>query len=76
MVLDDGQLVELGSPYDLLQKDVEHAGTWFAKMVSEMGEEASAMLKGLAWEREKERRGRAEQRTNAAVPEEVKIPIA
>ncbi|KAI8918385.1 P-loop containing nucleoside triphosphate hydrolase protein [Powellomyces hirtus] len=56
LVLDDGKLVESGSPYALLQKQPDEQGAWFASMVGEMGEDARAVLKNTAWEKEVQRR--------------------
>jgi ATP-binding cassette subfamily C (CFTR/MRP) protein 4 len=51
LVLDAGQVVEYGRPYDLLKK-----GGWFGNMVHEMGVEAEGMLKEIAYIKEQERR--------------------
>ncbi|KAJ3154317.1 Multidrug resistance-associated protein 4 [Geranomyces variabilis] len=59
LVLDDGRLVESGSPYDLLQKQPGEPGAWFASMTGEMGDDARAMLKNTATKKEMERRAAA-----------------
>ncbi|TPX68327.1 hypothetical protein SpCBS45565_g03207 [Spizellomyces sp. 'palustris'] len=56
MVLDDGQLVEFGTPYALLGKDVADSGAWFARMVAEMGDDAREVLKQIAMNKEMQRR--------------------
>ena len=48
MVLDQGQIVEFGSPKELLLKDSNDPDAWFSKMVSEMGEVARKELLHLA----------------------------
>ncbi len=48
MVMDSGRLVEFGSPKELLAKDVNEEGAWFARMVAEMGEAARTELIHLA----------------------------
>ncbi|KAJ3075283.1 Multidrug resistance-associated protein 4, partial [Quaeritorhiza haematococci] len=58
LVLDAGRVVEYGTPWELLQKDVGEEGAWFRRMVEEMGEDAREVLRGIAWEREVERRKR------------------
>ncbi|KAJ3039965.1 Multidrug resistance-associated protein 4 [Rhizophlyctis rosea] len=56
LVLDDGRIVEVGSPWSLLEKDPEDPGAWFRRMVGEMGAEAQELLRGLAWDAEVRRR--------------------
>ncbi|KAJ3021115.1 Multidrug resistance-associated protein 4 [Thoreauomyces humboldtii] len=57
MVLDDGRLVETGSPFDLLEKDPERdEDAWFARMVADMGEDARAVLIKVAGDKEAKRR--------------------
>ncbi|KAJ3040385.1 Multidrug resistance-associated protein 4 [Rhizophlyctis rosea] len=56
LVLDDGQVVEVGTPWELLEKPVAGPSAWFARMVGEMGSEAQELLKRLAWEKECRRR--------------------
>ncbi|KAI8907576.1 P-loop containing nucleoside triphosphate hydrolase protein [Powellomyces hirtus] len=60
MVLDDGKLVETGSPFELLEKDPEHNEcAWFARMVADMGEDARAVLTKVAGDKEIKRRENA-----------------
>ena len=47
-MLDAGRLVEFGSPKELLEKDIEQEGAWFARMVAEMGDAARVELIHLA----------------------------
>lgn len=56
MVLDSGQLVEFGTPWELLNEP-EGVGR-FRKMVSEAGKEAEEMLREIAEGKERERRER------------------
>ncbi|KAJ3055696.1 Multidrug resistance-associated protein 4 [Rhizophlyctis rosea] len=63
MVLDDGQVVELGTPYELLEKPVSQESAWFARMVGEMGTEAQELLRGMAWDMEVKRRHAANLKT-------------
>ncbi|KAJ3220431.1 Multidrug resistance-associated protein 4 [Clydaea vesicula] len=44
MVLDNGKLVEFGSPRELLGKDSTDPDAWFKRMVEEMGQEAASNL--------------------------------
>ncbi|KAI8913475.1 P-loop containing nucleoside triphosphate hydrolase protein [Gorgonomyces haynaldii] len=44
LVLDDGKVVEYGTPRELLSKD-----GWFSKMVSEMGQEQQQLLRDIAF---------------------------
>ncbi|KAL5033223.1 hypothetical protein BDV3_000232 [Batrachochytrium dendrobatidis] len=48
LVLDEGKVVEYGTPYALLDKDVSEPGAWFARMVAEMGSEAQDGLVSIA----------------------------
>ena len=48
LVLDQGRIVEFGSPKDLLSKDKTLPDAWFSKMVSEMGDAARSELLHLA----------------------------
>jgi ABC-type multidrug transport system fused ATPase/permease subunit len=45
LVLEKGNIVEFGSPANLLSKDPENENAWFARMVQEMGPEAADRLK-------------------------------
>ncbi|KAI8822919.1 P-loop containing nucleoside triphosphate hydrolase protein [Fimicolochytrium jonesii] len=58
MVLDDGCLVESGTPFELLAKDASVEDAWFARMVEDMGEDARAHLRKVAEEKEMLRRDR------------------
>ncbi|KAI8916137.1 P-loop containing nucleoside triphosphate hydrolase protein [Gorgonomyces haynaldii] len=44
VVLDDGRIVEQGSPKELLSKHPDNPDAWFMKMVSEMSPEAAQVL--------------------------------
>lgn len=48
MVLEAGQIVEYGSPSELLAKPVEQEDAWFARMVREMGKDSEEALKKIA----------------------------
>lgn len=48
LVLDQGRIVEFGSPKELLSKDKTLPDAWFSKMVSEMGDAARSELLHLA----------------------------
>jgi ATP-binding cassette subfamily C (CFTR/MRP) protein 4 len=48
LVMEKGEVVEFGNPADLLSKNASEEGSWFAKMVREMGPEAEANLKSIA----------------------------
>ncbi|KAJ3127452.1 Multidrug resistance-associated protein 4 [Nowakowskiella sp. JEL0407] len=57
MVLNGGSLVEFGSPYELLQKDVKDDSAWFVKMIEEIAnEDAKKLLRKIAQEKEMERK--------------------
>ena len=45
LVLDAGEIVEFGSPKDLLNKDITDNGAYFARMANEMGQEAQDRLR-------------------------------
>jgi ATP-binding cassette subfamily C (CFTR/MRP) protein 4 len=51
LVLEAGEVVEYGSPSDLLKKDPEDPTAWFLRMVNEMGEDAKQALMKLAQEK-------------------------
>ncbi|KAI8806039.1 P-loop containing nucleoside triphosphate hydrolase protein [Cladochytrium replicatum] len=51
VVLDDGAVVEVGAPWELLRKDTKDG--WFRRMVEEAGQEASESLKKIAFDAEK-----------------------
>ncbi|KAI9095088.1 P-loop containing nucleoside triphosphate hydrolase protein [Phlyctochytrium arcticum] len=55
LVLDDGHVVEYGTPFELLAKEVADPTAWFARMVSEMGDQASDALKAIAATKEDDR---------------------
>ncbi|KAJ3313911.1 Multidrug resistance-associated protein 4 [Boothiomyces sp. JEL0838] len=48
LVLEAGEIVEFGAPWDLLNKPTSDPSAWFARMVNEMGAEAQAALISLA----------------------------
>ncbi|KAJ3262529.1 Multidrug resistance-associated protein 4 [Boothiomyces macroporosus] len=48
LVLEAGEIVEFGAPWDLLNKPASDPSAWFARMVNEMGAEAQAALISLA----------------------------
>ncbi|KAJ3276362.1 Multidrug resistance-associated protein 4 [Terramyces sp. JEL0728] len=48
LVLEAGEIVEYGAPWDLLNKPIADPSAWFARMVSEMGSEAQTALFNLA----------------------------
>jgi ATP-binding cassette, subfamily C (CFTR/MRP), member 4 len=48
LVLEQGEIVEYGSPYKLLQKSITDPGAWFSRMVEEMGAEAREALIKIA----------------------------
>ena len=48
MVLNSGELVEFGTPYELLMKKTQDDGAWFRRMVDDMGEDARDTLMRLA----------------------------
>jgi ATP-binding cassette subfamily C (CFTR/MRP) protein 4 len=48
LVLDQGEIVEYGSPFDLLQKSIDLPDAWFSRMVDEMGPEARDTLTKIA----------------------------
>jgi ATP-binding cassette, subfamily C (CFTR/MRP), member 4 len=56
LVLDSGKVVEYGSPFTLLQKSLDDPSAWFARMVSEMGQDAQEGLQRVATEKEVIRR--------------------
>ncbi|KAJ3018717.1 Multidrug resistance-associated protein 4 [Thoreauomyces humboldtii] len=57
MVLDDGKLVETGTPFELLKKDPERdESAWFARMVADMGEDARAVLVKIAGDKDTKRK--------------------
>ncbi|ORY51103.1 P-loop containing nucleoside triphosphate hydrolase protein [Rhizoclosmatium globosum] len=56
MVLDQGELVEFGVPHELLQKDVGRADAFFARLVSETGEEGQRVLSKMALDAYNERK--------------------
>ncbi len=49
LVLEAGKIVEYGSPEELLRKEPSQKDAWFARMVHEMGSEASNNLKAIAF---------------------------
>jgi len=51
LVLEAGQVVEYGPPWELMGKDVEDPSAWFLRMVNEMGEDAKQALWKLAQEK-------------------------
>ncbi|KAJ3162748.1 Multidrug resistance-associated protein 4 [Geranomyces michiganensis] len=57
LVLEDGRLVESGSPFNLLQRE----GGWFSNMVASMGDDAQKMLKESAMKKEIKRRRTEEE---------------
>ncbi|KAI8899502.1 P-loop containing nucleoside triphosphate hydrolase protein [Globomyces pollinis-pini] len=48
LVLENGEVVETGSPKELLAKDRQQPGCWFARMAYELGDEEFSMLQGMA----------------------------
>ncbi|KAI8847273.1 P-loop containing nucleoside triphosphate hydrolase protein [Chytridium lagenaria] len=48
LVLNDGQIVEYGSPHELLQKDVADPSAWFCRMVAETSPETQQQLRAVA----------------------------
>ncbi|KAJ3322905.1 Multidrug resistance-associated protein 4 [Boothiomyces sp. JEL0866] len=48
LVLEAGEIVEYGAPWDLLNKSLTDPSAWFARMVNEMGAEAQSGLLALA----------------------------
>lgn len=51
LVLEAGEIVEFGAPFELLEKSLDDPSAWFARMVHEMGNDAQQNLKRLASER-------------------------
>ncbi|KAJ3325674.1 Multidrug resistance-associated protein 4 [Boothiomyces sp. JEL0866] len=51
MVLEAGQIVEYGSPSELLAKSANQEDAWFARMVREMGKDSEEALKKIANEK-------------------------
>ncbi|KAJ3326580.1 Multidrug resistance-associated protein 5, partial [Kappamyces sp. JEL0680] len=54
LVLDDGCVVECGSPTDLMTKDASDPQAWFVRMVDEMGPEAKEELLQLAQRKQRQ----------------------
>jgi ABC-type multidrug transport system fused ATPase/permease subunit len=52
MVLDQGQIVEYGRPFEMLIKDSKQPDAWFKRMVDEMGLEAREALFKIAQTKE------------------------
>ena len=48
MVLDQGQIVEYGRPFEMMIKDSKQPDAWFKRMVDEMGLEAKEALFKIA----------------------------
>ncbi|KAJ3104965.1 hypothetical protein HDU97_008713 [Phlyctochytrium planicorne] len=48
MVMDEGKLVEFGTPHDLLTKPLSDPNAWFNSMVSEMAPDAQNLLRDIA----------------------------
>ena len=51
LVLDAGRVVEYGTPRELLEKPITSPDSWFAKMVRDMGPEASKGLYDIVYGR-------------------------
>lgn len=48
MVLEQGQIVEKGTPFDLISKDPANPDAWFSRMTSELGKEVKQSLQEQA----------------------------
>jgi ATP-binding cassette, subfamily C (CFTR/MRP), member 4 len=51
LVLDQGQIVEYGSPYEMLMKPPGDEGAWFRRMIDELGDDAKTSLLKIAYEK-------------------------
>ena len=47
MVLEAGEIVEFGSPLELLNKPITGSDAWFARMINEMGQDAQDRLHAI-----------------------------
>lgn len=66
MVLDKGQLVEFGYPHELLARGPERG--WLARMVADMGREAEAAMKDIAYKKEQQRLAAKAAKEGVTVP--------
>jgi ATP-binding cassette subfamily C (CFTR/MRP) protein 4 len=53
MVLDNGEIVEYGTPWELVKKPIEQSDAWFARLISELDDDIQQLLVRMALSKSK-----------------------